>query len=124
VIDGKREQPKSGEKLHYNRRLKSVCFLIADEFVKMRTPVYRDLYDQEKLRLRELHPEPVKREKAIGKITHDYTDAHIHAMALRKIVKVFLSHLWLKWRTAEGLTVSDPYAIAILKHADIIDPPE
>jgi hypothetical protein len=123
VIEGGREMPAKGEKLHYNQRLKSICYLIADEFVKMRTPLYRDLYDQEKAHLHELHPEPVKRDKAWGKITHDYTDAHIHAMAMRKTVKIFLSHLWLVWRTAEGLPVSDPYAIAILKHADIINPP-
>jgi len=122
VIDGKAEGLTSGEKAHYNSKLKSVCWLISDQFVKQNTPLYRDIYDAEKARLREQHPEPVKRVKPIGKITHDYTPAHIDAMARRKTVKLFLQHLWLTWRTLEGLPTNEPYAIAMLNHADYLLP--
>lgn len=41
---------------------------------------------------------------------------HIHLRALRKMVKRFLADLWAEWRKMEGLPVTDPYPIAILKH--------
>lgn len=49
---------------------------------------------------------------------------HVHMRAQRKMSKLFLSHLWLVWRKAEGLPVSKPYAHAILGHAEsgLIDP--
>lgn len=120
VIDGRREYNKAGEQSHYNMRLKSECYLVGEQFIKHSTPLYRDLYDDEKVRLRTLHPEPVEVD---GK--KRYTDGHIHAMARRKVIKLFLQHLWVKWREFEGLPVSEPYAIAHLdKHTHYIAPPE
>jgi len=49
---------------------------------------------------------------------------HIDAMARRKAVKLFLSHLWVKWRGIEGLPVTDPYVIEKLGHKTKIDPIE
>lgn len=88
----------------FNRRLKSTMFLVSDQFVKQRTPGYRELYDEEKIRLRNLHPELIK---VNG--TKKYTDGHIHNMAMRKIKKEFLKQLWLKWREYEGLDISEEY---------------
>ncbi len=42
---------------------------------------------------------------------------HIDYRARRKMVKRFLLDFWLVWRRLEGLPTSEPYAIAILKHA-------
>jgi len=36
--------------------------------------------------------------------------------------KIFLAHLWVKWREFEGLPVSQPYVQAILGHTHIIEP--
>lgn len=52
------------------------------------------------------------------------TKAHIYARAKRKTVKLFLAHLWHKWRELEGLPVTKPYAHALLGHSDFIEPPE
>ena len=49
-------------------------------------------------------------------------EGHIHNMALVKMIKLFLAHLWLVWREAEGLPVSKPYAIDIQKHSHFIGP--
>ncbi len=117
VIGGKAEY---GTK-HYNRQLKSICYLISDQFVKQNTPIYRDLYDMEKARQREAHPEPLKADD--GPWAMQYTPAHIDAMARRKAVKIFLQHLWLVWREAEDLPTNEPYAIAQLQHADYVLPP-
>jgi hypothetical protein len=45
-------------------------------------------------------------------------------MARRKMVKIFLSHLWATWRKMEGLTVTKPYVFSVLGHSDYIEPPE
>lgn len=114
VIEGQAEYGTT----HYNRKLKSVCWLIGDQFVRQNTPLYRDIYDTEKARQRELHPEPVK--SATGPWKNAYTPAHLDAMARRKTVKIFLQHLWLHWRTVEGLPTNEPYVIAQLRHSDYI----
>ena len=49
---------------------------------------------------------------------------HITKRAMRKMIKLFLSHLWLVWRAAEGLSVTSPYPIAVLGHKDFISPEE
>jgi hypothetical protein len=123
VIDGHREYGKKGEKSHYNKLLAATCWILSDEFVKQQTPLYAEIYYEEKARLRRLYPEPIPNLPDNGsKWKEKFTDSHVDRMAKRKTVKIFLSHLWLKWREYEGLPVSDPYAIAIMKHTNIIEP--
>jgi hypothetical protein len=98
VFDGKAEHGKIGEKSHYNRKLKSICYLIAEQFIRQQTPGYVDIYYEEKARQRELHPEIIKDENGKKR----FTDAHIHKRAWRKMVKVFLQDLWVAWRAIEG----------------------
>jgi hypothetical protein len=45
---------------------------------------------------------------------------HKHAMAIRYMVKIFIIHLYTKWRPIEGLEVYAPYAEAKLglKHGE------
>ncbi len=49
---------------------------------------------------------------------------HVHMQAMRKMIKLFLSHLWLVWREAEGLPITEPYAYSVLGHTkhDYIGP--
>lgn len=112
VMDGKAELNKAGEKSHFNRRLKSELFLLAESFLKSQSPEYVGFYYEEKSRLRSEYPEPIE-DKASpwGK---KFTDQHIHRMAIRKMIKIFLNHLWVQWRTAEGLPITMPYAIEFL----------
>lgn len=105
VIDGKAERGALGEKSHYNRQLKSICFGIADQFIRHQTPGYVEIYYAEKQRLRLLHPEPVKVDKRV-----DFTDQHIHTRAWRKMIKKFLADLWVEWRLSEGLPTGAPWA--------------
>lgn len=145
VIDGVAERNQKGEKSHFNRKLKGVCWNIADQFIRQRTPVYRDIYDEEKEIQKLAHPDPicsvcgafaekgmVKRNGESYKSWHcpesashrrvNFTPQHIHNRALRKMIKIFLQHLWLIWRESEGLPISEPYVQAILGHAKIIQP--
>jgi len=119
VIDGKAEA-KSSE--HYNRRLKALLLGpqgVVDQFVMKRTFPYRDMYDERKVYEREKHPEPIKTN---GK--WKYNDGHIDMRARRYVAKRFLSHLWVKWREFDGLSVSQPYVQAILGHTQIDSPPD
>jgi len=119
VLDGRVERNQKGEKSHYNRRLKSICWLIADQFVRQQTPTYAGLYYEEKERQRRLHPEKAKGDN--GK--WQFNDGHIDNRARRKVAKVFLQHLWVVWRQSEGLPVTEPYVQAVMGHTNIIEPP-
>lgn len=105
VIDGCAEKNKAGEISHFNRNLKSICFMVAEQFIRQQTPYYSDIYYAEKAKQRQLYPEPVKEN---GKVL--YSDGHIHNRAWRKMVKQFLLDVWVKWRTLEGLSVTEPFA--------------
>lgn len=50
------------------------------------------------------------------------SEGHIHQMAMRKMIKRFLAGLWLVWRKAEGLPLSNPYVIDKLGHQHMDDP--
>jgi hypothetical protein len=43
-----------------------------------------------------------------------WTPGRIHTAATRYMVKMFLQELWVKWRTIEGLPVTQPYSEAKL----------
>lgn len=92
----------------YNATLKSAIYLVTDQFVKQNTVTYREIYDEEKERQAALNP--------------DLPKHVIDKRGRRKVSKIFLQHLWLKWRQAEGLSISEPYVQAIMGHCDIIMP--
>jgi len=92
----------------YNTPLKSALYLVGDQFIKQNTHPYREIYDEEKERQATLHPDMAKHV--------------IDKRGRRKAVKIFAQHLWLKWRQAENLPISEPYVQAIMGHSDIITP--
>ena len=49
---------------------------------------------------------------------------HMMQMARRAAVKLFLSHLYAKWREVKGLPFDPPYAQARLGHTGYVPPPE
>jgi len=111
VMDGKAEKNQAGEKSHYNRKLKSICYIIAKSFIYQNTSPYRDIYDAEKAKQRELYPEKMDSDKLDrkGKKLYLYSDAHIHNRAWRKMIKEFLRDVWLTWRRMEGLPVTEAF---------------
>ncbi len=80
VVDGHREKPVKGEPLHYNTRLKTTCYLVGTSFLRSNSP-YRKIYDE----ARGYYEENRK----------EWTKAHQHMAAMRKMTKLWLSHLWL-----------------------------
>jgi hypothetical protein len=129
------DRKQKGVKIPYNAHLKLVCFKLGESFVKVSGKdgaTYGKLYAKfkaEEISRNEsgFYREAAKRELATKTFKNDnatkkrlmegkLADAHLHARAKRRTVKLFLSHFWVKAREARGLPVSDPYAIAILRH--------
>ena len=50
------------------------------------------------------------------------SEGHVHSMALRKMIQMFLAMLWLEWRLGEGLPIREPYPIEKLGHTHIYKP--
>lgn len=123
VRDGMAPRKKKGEKVNWNPRLRTLCWKISDSFVKSKGP-YRDEYDRAKAFYRAKFPDQVDTGEKTRRGTPimQYTDLHIHNMAKRKAVKLFLSHFWVKWRELENLEIRLPYAFDRLGHRHYIQP--
>jgi hypothetical protein len=100
-------KPQSGKHATYDSTAKQICYLIGTSFLKVKGP-YEENYRRERIKL--------DREK------HGWAAGRKHATALRKTEKLFLAHLWLVWREAEGLSISSPYSHDVCGHEGWIDP--
>lgn len=105
VQNGKAPKLTRGLKTTWNPKVRTLCWKIADSMIKQRTPIYRQIYDLTKA-------EEQAKLKGAGK----GWKLHAELRAKRKMIKRFLSDLWVEWRKLEGLPLSEPYAIAILGH--------
>ena len=98
----KSERPTKGEKLPYNKFLKTkMVGVMAGCLLKAASP-YRSFYDNYKHRL-----------QSAGK---GRDDGHRHQMAMRYMVKMVLLDIWKDWRTLEGLEVRPSYQEEYLGH--------
>jgi hypothetical protein len=96
------ERPTKGEKLHYNKFLKTkLVGVMGSCLIKANSP-WRKFYDDYKHRL-----------KSAGK---GMSDGHRNSMANRYMVKMLLQELWIQWRTLEGLPVRESYQEQYLGH--------
>lgn len=94
-----------GKKLNYNVKLKTHLWKIGRQLLMARSKYseYYNKWKQEELK------------KGITKL-------HAHNRAMRKMIKLFLSHYWEKEREIIGLPSGKAYVIDILKHTDYIPP--
>ena len=141
VINGQRQRPTKGQKLDYNRRLKTYVFRQMSSLMRA-GGAYSELYyrfrEEEEAKVAK-NPDPNERadtteesiveERAIENEQPDGSEPsipknkmHVHLRAIRRMAKVWLSHLWVVWRTAEGLPVSQPWIIEHGGHTDYIAP--
>lgn len=116
-----------GTLLDFNPKLKSLIWRYSSQFVMQgKKDVYRPLYEQFKAAYAER--EDLKAEigeKEGGETKHGITKGtgHIDNMAKRKMIKIFLSHLWAVWRELEGLPVTKPWIIDLGGHSKYIEAP-
>jgi hypothetical protein len=110
VVNGKAPRRTKGQKITWNPRLRSVCYNIGKSFVMVgKGGYYRGYYDEVKAKEKLKHPE--------------LTKGHIDARARRKVVKRFLSHLFVKWYELEGLEAPMPYIHTVGGHTHYVSPP-
>jgi len=126
VVNGRAPRRERGKKINWDPFLRMTCFKIGDSFIKQKPErcFYRALYDSKKLYYKEKYPEKVPLKTKKGKTVYMYTDGHIHNMARRYAVKIFLSHLWVRWRELDGLPITKPWVIEHGGHQDYIAPQE
>ena len=123
VVDGHAPRREKGKE--YNKHLKGkslILGIIGDSFIKQRTPHYRDIYDNEKIKQRKLHPEAVPTGNKTG-FKKKYTDMHVHRMAIRKMMKRFIADYWVMDRQLNGFPTKPPYVHDVLKHKHYVNPP-
>jgi len=108
----------------YNPFLKSKLMgVLTGGFMRKASP-WRAVYDDYKNRL-ETDParercstnDWKKRRKAGEDVSRLWTPGRINNAAKRYMVKMFLAEFWVRWRTLEGLPVTEPYAVAKLGHS-------
>lgn len=125
------KRKKNGGKLSYNSRLRTMCWRLGGSLMKGRGRFY-EYYAQEKDKyVKRFISEGVKIVPATKLPKKDgkryepegiVSEGHVHNMALRKMIKLFLSCLWLVWREKCGLPTRLPYAMEYQNHTTFIDP--
>ena len=105
----------------YNKNMRTaLCGVLADGFIKAQAPYALEHYYPYKERL--ANSEKVTEEirkagaKAESIAWKDAKPAHRDRAAKRKMIKAFLSDLYVAWRTLEGLEVRPPYQEQYLGH--------
>lgn len=120
------ERYTKGESGGGNKTLRTVLYTMADSMIKTRA-IYRDVYDNEKLKL-ESSMKVTKSRNTQGKlidcIWSQTKPCHRHGAAMRKMMKHFLADFWYVWRTLEGLETPCLYPEAKLGHTGIVKPEE
>lgn len=108
---------------------KELLGIIADSFIKQRTPVYRDIYDNEKKQeLAKVYPigylsQHCNNGKKYKKEDVHITKLHAHNRARRKMMQIFIQHYYNNDRVVNNLPVRKPYVEEKLNHTGIIESP-
>lgn len=131
-LDEETGRRKRGNKRAYNARLKTACRVQADSLMKMgigaiKKAAFPGLEADERkerwdaLSPRQKHNLALKHgrdlyardylKRRVQTEDRGWTNDHIHSDALRIMIKLFLSHLWERWRMLEGLPTERPYIV-------------
>ncbi len=131
VEDGKAPRREKGAKTTYNSRLRTMCWRLGESLMRAQGKFY-DYYVAQKAQYVARYQAEGKKivpATALPKVngkkqeTDSYiSEGHIHNMALRKMIKLFLALLWISWRTELGLPVREPYSSEKLGHTHVYKP--
>jgi len=112
TFEGRAERLVKGEKAHFSTFMKMTCWKVGKSFEKLKnnpTSIY-GRYLQESLN--KYHASNPSKHQCERCKTDEQKTAHINAMARRRTVALFLSHLWEMWRRIEDLPTGLPYAFS------------
>ncbi len=137
VVDGRAPRRRRGEKFGRNPRMRVLCWKTMRSFLYQgEASPYYTIYKAYKERYSTNSPyaaalkdpkqcfrygECVERMEGRAKrlgtpCKRPPCRLHIHALAARRTMKDFTKHLYLNWRKLDGLPLTEPYEIAVLKH--------
>lgn len=91
-------RPRRLEARNYDASAKTICFLIGTSFSRQGGP-YKHYYKEAYIRYTERHPDWPAKRRVLA--------------AMRRTVKLFLKHLWMVWREAEGMSPEPMPSITI-----------
>jgi hypothetical protein len=134
MTNGIVDRPRKGEKLCFNKTLKTMCYRLGVALLKAHGiskegtkfgAYYEKVYEEEKRKV-EGAGKKIANMADIpeGKEAEYVNSLHVHNKAFRKMIKLFLGCLYLYWRKAEGLAIRNPYAVEKMEHTTVIQPEE
>jgi len=121
VVDGKSPQRKGGQKIEYNAQLRTMCWRLIRAFCLAQNKYY-DWYIKEKSKYQRKFLEKGWKIIPASELPKDkngkkyepegiISEGHLDNMAKRKMIKMFLEHLFRVWREALGLPATKPYVL-------------
>ena len=134
-------KPEKGQTRVYNAKLKRICWLIGESFVKVQNnpnDVYGKMYATRKIRenarnaAKMFADQAEEQAKKVGKTTEAYKwysqgmlpPAHIHARSKRWAVKIFLSNWhYVAFSVRYGVRPEKPYILTQPEHTHELLPP-
>jgi len=121
--EGRAVRKQKGVKLSFNPRIKTHCWKLGESLVKHKGAL-RSLYEQSRAEYDEkwITSEDCGSVGCISKGKGKCMKGHRYAASKRKVVKIFLACLHMKWRELEGLPVDLPFIIGRGKHEHLIKP--
>ncbi len=147
VVDGKSPRRKKGQKIEYNSQLRTMCWRLVTSIMRAQSgptdkvptrkegKYYQYYIVQKNAEISKLHRAKVlivpasklptrivKGKKEKYEPEGMISEGHVDNRAKRKMIKLFLSHLWEVWRKALGLPITKPYILEYGEHKHHYDP--
>jgi len=112
---GHADRRQKGQVTGYNPKVKTLCWKIAESFVKRpaEKSAYRRVYDDMRKLVDSRPCNKVHKDTKTGKVVPCF-DAHRFAKAKRLTVKIFISHVYKMLRSIHGLPSTNPYSFGML----------
>lgn len=99
VTNGKGDRLRRGQKAGFSVPLKGALYSLASGLMRAKGKYYQEYLQAKRYYQR----------------NRDWDKGHVDAAARRKMIKLWLSHLWEAWREDRGLPTRPPY---ILEHSE------
>lgn len=121
--------PKRRKKENLGFSMKNKTLLLGDvasSLIRSKSP-YKTIFDKEKARLSKIKFRKGELLKKYGAESYKKEDTkrtkkHVERMARRKMMQIFVNHLWTVWRKLEGLSTRSPYSHEKLGHSQYFMP--
>ena len=98
VENGEAPRRAKGQKTTWNEDLRVMCWRLGVSLIRARGAYYRYYLGVKEIYEHRYEGHIVKAKKGVLVLQENITAKHIHNMALRRMIKLFLSHLWEVWR--------------------------